>query len=191
MNFVFQAKPAIEAVVQEVDDTLQLLQSQVESRMMFCRRLIFRLWTVCLRAAQLRRAIVSVAVWDGEHDTFQNRYVYCVVYQKANIWTSLMGSVGEKVTLVLPWKDVSMYGDKERRRSPTSEGPVESRAAGLLTVLSKMPTLALVTLLYTFLLQESLADLVVAKRWYGNRDNFTVVMQDTPLISDLPSASVS
>lgn len=45
-----------------------------------------------------------------------------------------------------------MYGDKERRRSPTSEGPVESRAAGLFTALLKKLTLALVTLLYIFLL---------------------------------------
>lgn len=84
-----------------------------------------------------------------------------------------------------------MYGDKERRRSPTSEGPVESRAAGLFTVLLKMLALAVVMLLYIFFLQESLEDLVVAKRWYGNRNDFTVVMQDAPLISDLSLASVS
>lgn len=82
-----------------------------------------------------------------------------------------------------------MYGDKERRRSPTSEGPVESRAAGLFTALLKKLTLALVTLLYIFLLQESLKDLVAEKRWYGNRDDFTVVMQDAPLIADLSSVS--
>lgn len=86
-----------------------------------------------------------------------------------------------------------MYGDKERRRSPTSEGPVESRVAGLFTVLLKMLALALVMLLYIFFLQESLEDLAeaMAKRWYGNRNDFTVVMQDAPLVSDLSSASVS
>lgn len=84
-----------------------------------------------------------------------------------------------------------MYGDKERRRSPTSEGPLESGAAGLFTALLKMLALTLVKLLYIFLLQESLVDLAVAKSWYGNRDDFTVVIQDAPLISDLSLASVS
>lgn len=54
-----------------------------------------------------------------------------------------------------------------------------------------MLALAFVMLLYIFLLQEALKDLAVEKRWYGNRDDFTVVIQDGPLISDLPLASVS
>lgn len=43
----------------------------------------------------------------------------------------------------------------------------------------------------TFLLQESLEDLIITTGRYGNRDDFTVVLQETPLISDVSSASVS
>lgn len=43
----------------------------------------------------------------------------------------------------------------------------------------------------TFLLQESLEDLIITTRRYGNRDDFTVVLQETPLISDVSAVSVS
>lgn len=32
---------------------------------------------------------------------------------------------------------------------------------------------------------------MVEKRWYGDRDDFTVIMQDSPFITDLSSVSVS
>ncbi|KAM3861027.1 phospholipase B1, membrane-associated-like [Diretmus argenteus] len=49
-----QVESRIRAAVQEVDGALQLLHSQ------------------------LKRTIVNVAVWDGEHDTFQNRMCPCM-----------------------------------------------------------------------------------------------------------------
>lgn len=83
-----------------------------------------------------------------------------------------------------------MHGDKERRRGPTSEGPVESCPAGLFTSMKNVD-LSFCEVVVHFLLQESLEELAVAKRWYGNRDDFTVVIQDAPLISDPSLASVS
>ncbi|AWP20259.1 putative phospholipase B1 membrane-associated-like [Scophthalmus maximus] len=47
-----QQQSAIQAVVEDVDDALQSLRSQ------------------------LSRTIVSVALWDGEHDAFQYKYVH-------------------------------------------------------------------------------------------------------------------
>lgn len=39
--------------------------------------------------------------------------------------------------------------------------------------------------------QESLDELMVKKRWYGGRDDFTVIVQDSPFIADLSSVAVS
>lgn len=38
--------------------------------------------------------------------------------------------------------------------------------------------------------QESLDELMVKRRWY-NRDDFTVTLQDTPIITDPSSTAVS
>lgn len=40
-------------------------------------------------------------------------------------------------------------------------------------------------------MQESLEELLVGKRWYADRDDFTVVMQDSPFITGPSSVSVS
>lgn len=42
-----------------------------------------------------------------------------------------------------------------------------------------------------FSTQESLDELMVKKRWYGDRDDFTVILQESPFITDLSSISVS
>lgn len=42
-----------------------------------------------------------------------------------------------------------------------------------------------------FPVQESLDDLMVTKRWYSDREDFTVVMQGSPFITDTASVSVS
>ncbi|TWW68744.1 hypothetical protein D4764_19G0005420, partial [Takifugu flavidus] len=107
-----QVEAVVKAVVQEVDNTLRFLHSQ------------------------LRRAIVSVAVWDGERDRFLSRMCACT--------------------------------------ETNSEGEVRLQRA-----------------LLTHALQESLEDLIITTRRYGNRDDFTVVLQETPLISDMLSVSVS
>ncbi|KAF0023737.1 hypothetical protein F2P81_024367 [Scophthalmus maximus] len=39
-------------------------------------------------------------------------------------------------------------------------------------------------------LQESLDELLVKRRWYGDRDDFTVTLQDQPLITDVSSVAV-
>ncbi|XP_056873577.1 phospholipase B1, membrane-associated-like [Takifugu flavidus] len=105
-----QVEAVVKAVVQEVDNTLRFLHSQ------------------------LRRAIVSVAVWDGERDRFLSRMCACT--------------------------------------ETNSEGEVRLQRA-----------------LLTHALQESLEDLIITTRRYGNRDDFTVVLQETPLISDMLSVS--
>ncbi|XP_035535037.1 phospholipase B1, membrane-associated-like [Morone saxatilis] len=104
-----QVQSVIKAVVEEVDDALQLLHTQ------------------------LKRTIVSVALWDGEHDRFYNKMCPC------------MGT--------------------------NSEGDIRLQRA----ILSQA-------------LQESLDQLLVKKRWYGDRDDFAVIVQDTPFITD-PSSS--
>lgn len=40
-------------------------------------------------------------------------------------------------------------------------------------------------------MQESLGELMAQKHWYGDRDDFTVVLQESVLVTDLPSAPVS
>uniref|UniRef100_UPI003AAC5A81 phospholipase B1, membrane-associated-like n=1 Tax=Centroberyx gerrardi TaxID=166262 RepID=UPI003AAC5A81 len=100
-----QVESIIRVTVQEVAEALQVLHSQ------------------------LKRTIVSVALWDGEYDTFQNRLCSCA--------------------------------------ETNSEGE-----------------LRLVRAMLTQVLQESLAEHVVKKRWHGDRDDFTVVLQDTPFITD-------
>ena len=39
--------------------------------------------------------------------------------------------------------------------------------------------------------QESLDNLLVKKGWYGDREDFTVVLQETPLVTDLAPTAVS
>ncbi|CAL8314792.1 unnamed protein product [Lota lota] len=103
-----QAKSVINTTVQEVDRALQLLHSQ------------------------LKRTIVSVAVWDGEYDSNYNRK--CPCFQ--------------------------------------TEPEVRFHRAVL-----------------TQFLQESLVDLLVKKGWYGDREDFTVVLQETPLVTDLATTT--
>ncbi|KAM9339222.1 phospholipase B1, membrane-associated-like [Symphorus nematophorus] len=100
----------VQSVITEVDEALQLLQSQ------------------------LKRAIVSVALWDGEHDCFHNKMCPCM--------------------------------------ETHSEGEVRLQRAMLSQAL-----------------QESLDELMVKKSWYAGRDDFTVILQDTPFITDLSSVS--
>lgn len=40
-------------------------------------------------------------------------------------------------------------------------------------------------------MQESLGELMAQKHWYGDRDDFTVVLQESVLVTDLPSVPVS
>lgn len=40
-------------------------------------------------------------------------------------------------------------------------------------------------------MQESLEELMAQRHWYGDRDDFAVVLQETVLITDLPSVPVS
>ncbi|KAI3364167.1 hypothetical protein L3Q82_010983, partial [Scortum barcoo] len=105
-----QVQSVIKAVVEEVDGALQLLHSQ------------------------LKRTIVSVALWDGEHDSYHYKMCPCM--------------------------------------ETNSEG--EAR---------------LVKAILTHALQESLDALVVKKGWYGGRDDFTVIVQDSPFIADPSSVS--
>ncbi|KAL3052292.1 hypothetical protein OYC64_004942 [Pagothenia borchgrevinki] len=103
-----QVGSVIAAVVEEVDEALQLLHSQ------------------------LKRTIVSVALWDGESDGFHNKKCRCM----------------------------------------ESEGETRLQRAML-----------------THALQESLDELMVQKRWYSNRDDFTVIVQEAPFIADPSSVS--
>lgn len=67
----------IKAVVGEVDDALQLLHSEVYFTLCIfysvavTALLLFTKLTLCF--TQLKRAIVSVALWVGEHDNFHNK----------------------------------------------------------------------------------------------------------------------
>ncbi|KAI9543893.1 hypothetical protein NQZ68_004941 [Dissostichus eleginoides] len=103
-----QVSSVIAAVVEEVDEALQLLHSQ------------------------LKRTIVSVALWDGESDGFHNKMCRCM----------------------------------------ESEGEARLQRAML-----------------THALQESLDELMVQKRWYSDRDDFTVIVQEAPFIADPSSVS--
>ncbi|XP_056261546.1 phospholipase B1, membrane-associated-like [Seriola aureovittata] len=105
-----QVHSVIQAVVEEVDDALQLLHSQ------------------------LKRAIVSVALWDGEHDAFQHKTCPCM--------------------------ETNRDGEVRLLRATLTQS-----------------------------LQESLDELMVKKHWYGDRDNFTVTLQDEPFITDLSSVA--
>ncbi|CAL8392900.1 unnamed protein product [Arctogadus glacialis] len=105
---VEQAKSVINTTVQEVDRALKLLQSQ------------------------LKRTIVSVAVWDGEYDSFNNR------------------------------------------KCPCSQTEPEVR---------------LHRAVLTQFLQESLDNLLVEKGWYGDREDFSVVLQETPLVTHLATTT--
>ncbi|XP_037304876.2 phospholipase B1, membrane-associated-like [Pungitius pungitius] len=104
-----QFQPIIKDVVEEVDDALQLLHSE------------------------LKRVIVSVALWVGEHDN-----------------------------------------DKMCRCAETDE---EGEARLQRAMLSHA-------------LQESLDELMMRRRWYGERDDFTVVVQDTPFIAGPSTVSI-
>ncbi|XP_070705362.1 phospholipase B1, membrane-associated-like [Pempheris klunzingeri] len=105
-----QVQSVIRSVVEEVDAALQLLQSQ------------------------LKRTIVSVALWDGERDSFHNKMCRCV--------------------------------------ETNSEGEVRLQRAML-----------------SHALQESLNELMVKKHWYSDREDFTVIVQDSPLITGLSSVA--
>ncbi|XP_056150112.1 phospholipase B1, membrane-associated-like [Lampris incognitus] len=101
-----QIEPAVSSALREVERALQLLHSE------------------------LKHAIVSVAVWDGEYDAYHhNRMCPCM--------------------------------------ETNSEGELRLLRPVLIQVL-----------------QESLDDHLVKKKWYGDRDDFTVILQDTPFITD-------
>ncbi|XP_034384064.1 phospholipase B1, membrane-associated-like [Cyclopterus lumpus] len=106
-----QFQSVIKAVVEEVDDALQLLHSQ------------------------LKRAIVSVALWDGEHDNLHNNDRMCRCMESNN------------------------EGEARLQRAILSHA-----------------------------LQESLDELTMKRRWYGDREDFTVVVQSAPFITG-PSSS--
>lgn len=119
------------------------------------------------------------------------------------------------------WQDVPMHGNKPWRGSQTFEGHAHSISAGLsvihpqisivcswpqsvnFTILAAVkfwPTvgwwssnLCIPELLMTDFSsdQESLDELMVKKRWYSDRDDFTVTLQDKPFITDLSSVAVS
>ncbi|XP_034555910.1 phospholipase B1, membrane-associated-like [Notolabrus celidotus] len=104
-----QAQTIIRHVVKEVDEALQLLHSQ------------------------LKKTIVSVALWDGENDRF-NRMCPCM--------------------------ETNSDGEVRLQRAMLSQA-----------------------------LQESLDELLVKQSWYTDRDDFTVILQDEPFITDLSSVS--
>ncbi|XP_068433215.1 phospholipase B1, membrane-associated-like [Clinocottus analis] len=99
-----QFQSVIKAVVEEVEDALQLLH------------------------AQLKRTIVSVALWDGERDNFHNKMCQCM--------------------------------------ETNNEGEARLQKAML-----------------SHALQESLDELMIKRRWYADREDFTVVVQNTPFIT--------
>jgi len=99
-----QVRSSIRATVEQVDAALQLLHSQ------------------------LKRTIVSVALWDGEY-THQNR------------------------------------------KCPCMETKSEEELRLLRVVLTEV-------------LQESLDELLENRGWFGDREDFTVLLQDTPLMRD-------
>ncbi|KAK5852759.1 hypothetical protein PBY51_006602 [Eleginops maclovinus] len=105
-----QVSSVIEALVEEVDEALQLLHSQ------------------------LKRTIVSVALWDGESNSFNNKMCRC------------METISE--------------GEARLQRAMLSHA-----------------------------LQESLDELMVQRRWYSDRDDFAVVVQEAPFIADPSSVS--
>lgn len=96
-----------------------------------------------------------------------------------------------------------MHGDKQRRRGPTSEGHAESGSAGFSHILNSCTLLGIFNIFFVTVsvcvchskvfssMQESLGKLMVNKRWYGDRDDFTVIMQDSPFLSDMSIISVS
>ncbi|XP_054617588.1 phospholipase B1, membrane-associated-like isoform X1 [Dunckerocampus dactyliophorus] len=104
----------ISSAVREVDAALQLLH------------------------AQLKRTIVSVALWDGELETMQSKYIQSCPCLELN-----------------------------------QGGEVRIQKATL-----------------THALQASLDELLVKKRWYSDRDDFTVILQDKPLFAHLTSAHI-
>ncbi|XP_008311698.1 phospholipase B1, membrane-associated [Cynoglossus semilaevis] len=104
-----QVQSGVQALVDEVDQALQLLYSE------------------------LKRTIVSVALWDGEHQAFQTRTNPATV---------------------------------------TSDGEARVVRATL-----------------TQSLQVSLEELLVKRRWYGDRGDFTVTLQNTPLVRDVSSSA--
>ncbi|XP_060907759.1 phospholipase B1, membrane-associated-like isoform X1 [Labrus mixtus] len=105
-----QVQSVVRAVVKDVDEALQLLHSQ------------------------LKRTIVSVALWDGEHDSCQKKMCPCM----------------------------------------------ETNSEGEVRLLRAMLSQAL---------QESLDELLVKRSWFSDRDDFTVILQDTPFIPDISSVS--
>ncbi|XP_008283252.1 phospholipase B1, membrane-associated-like [Stegastes partitus] len=106
-----QVSAVIRSVVEEVDDALQLLHTQ------------------------LKRTIVSVALWDGEHDTMQSK--------------------------MCPGVEIESEGE-----------------------------LRLMRAMLTQALQESLDELMVQKRWYSDRDDFAVTLQDSPYIKHPSSVTL-
>ncbi|KAM8832531.1 phospholipase B1, membrane-associated-like isoform 2-T2 [Spinachia spinachia] len=108
-----EQQPAIKAVVEEVDDALQLLHSE------------------------LKRVIVSVALGVGEHDNFHSNDRTCQC------------------------TETNDEGEARLQRAMLSRA-----------------------------LQDSLDELMIKRRWYGDRDDFTVLVQDTPFITGPTSASI-
>ncbi|XP_033847318.1 phospholipase B1, membrane-associated-like [Periophthalmus magnuspinnatus] len=108
-----QALSAVDETIRKVDEALQFLQSQ------------------------LKKTIVSVALWDEEQVSLQNRNCFC------------SGSVREG----------------------------EAR---------------LVRAMQTFALQKSLGELLERKSWFQkSTEDFTVVLQDSPLMRETPASSPS
>ncbi|CAJ1078258.1 phospholipase B1%2C membrane-associated-like [Xyrichtys novacula] len=100
----------IEDMVKEVDEALQLLHSQ------------------------LKRTIVSVALWDGEHQSCNKK--------------------------VCPCMESKNDGEARMQRAMLSQA-----------------------------LQESLDELLVKRQWYSDREDFSVILQDTPIIAHTSSVS--
>lgn len=72
--FVLQVSSIIETVVKEVDKALQLLHSRVCFILYAGSDFTYNVFIKFAKTVlQLKRTIVSVALWDGEHDTMQSK----------------------------------------------------------------------------------------------------------------------
>ncbi|KAK0156475.1 Phospholipase B1, membrane-associated [Merluccius polli] len=154
-----QTKAVISATIQEVDGTLHLLHSQ------------------------LKRTIVSVAVWDGEYDSYYNRLVSVAVWDgeydsyynrlvSVAVWDGEYDSYYNRLVSVAVWD--GEYDSYYNRMCPCFQTKSEAR---------------LHRAVLTQVLQESLDNLLVKKGWYGDREDFTVVLQETPLVTDLATTA--
>ncbi|XP_061609687.1 phospholipase B1, membrane-associated-like isoform X1 [Phyllopteryx taeniolatus] len=106
-----EVEAVITSAISEVDAGLQLLRDQ------------------------LKRTLVSVALWDGENDTFQNKLCPCL----------------------------EQHQDGEVR---------------------------LVKATLTHALQASLDELLVKRHWYSGKDDFSVILQNKPLVTHLSPTNI-